>query len=470
MVSRSPAGVNQWDAGSFNARNQIADPNWSYDSNGNITKSPIPETLGYDAENRQVAHCTNMSADGTSCPNQYLAGSGQTVYVYDGLGNRVQQIDIYGAVTTFVYDAFGNLVAEYGAIAPPMGGTEYATADALGSTRLVMSGTQAAERHDFQPYADEITADTGTWRTGVPGYLNSLNLYGTGTMRQRFTGQERDAETGLDYFQARYFSGIQGRFTSPDPGNAGADPFDPQSWNGYAYVSNNPLTFTDPSGLIAEAGGGDSDRGGDWGGVIVGGFELLGEGIADLVGLLGGGHHTDLSKVAWTPPSGPFSLPGPFGSPGGGACAGFAQACQPQPSGPNLPISGINIAALVRYLQCSALPQFGQHQCSKHVYDAFQAAGANFHGMIYHNGSTWGPLLKAMGCNALPQQPDIDYGPAAGDIMVFQPVPGQDGGHVRVWDGKEWVSDWIQNNNGSRPYPGPTYRKAKADYVVYRCH
>jgi RHS repeat-associated protein len=187
----------------------------------------------------------------------------------------VQQIDIYGAVTTFVYDAFGNLAAEYGGIAPPMGGTEYVTADALGSTRLVMSGTQA-ERHDFQPYGDEITVDSGTWRTGVPGYLNSLNLYGTGTMRQRFTGQERDAETGLDYFQARYFSGVQGRFTSPDPGNAGADPSDPQSWNGYAYVGGNPLAFTDPSGMIAEAiaeaGGGDDDGSGS-GDIVVAGFE-----------------------------------------------------------------------------------------------------------------------------------------------------------------------------------------------------
>jgi RHS repeat-associated protein len=73
--------------------------------------------------------------------------------------------------------------------------------------------------------------------------------YGVDTVRQKFTGQERDNESYLDFFQARYFSGIQGRFTSPDPGNAGADPSDPQSWNGYAYVSNNPLSYTDPSGL-----------------------------------------------------------------------------------------------------------------------------------------------------------------------------------------------------------------------------
>jgi RHS repeat-associated protein len=63
------------------------------------------------------------------------------------------------------------------------------------------------------------------------------------------TGKERDAETGLDFFGARYFSGAQGRFTSPDPaGNAVADPSNPQSWNQYAYVMNNPLIFTDPTG------------------------------------------------------------------------------------------------------------------------------------------------------------------------------------------------------------------------------
>jgi hypothetical protein len=49
--------------------------------------------------------------------------------------------------------------------------------------------------------------------------------------------------------QARYFSAQQGRFASVDPANAGASLGDPQSWNAYAYVSNNPLTYTDPDGL-----------------------------------------------------------------------------------------------------------------------------------------------------------------------------------------------------------------------------
>ncbi len=88
--------------------------------------------------------------------------------------------------------------------------------------------------------------------------------------RERFTSKERDSETGLDYFGARYFSSAQGRFTSPDEFKGGAvDPFtgqqvsqpgplpyaditNPQSLNKYAYVLNNPLRYTDPDGHCVE--------------------------------------------------------------------------------------------------------------------------------------------------------------------------------------------------------------------------
>ena len=68
-----------------------------------------------------------------------------------------------------------------------------------------------------------------------------------------FTGKERDAETGLDYFGARYFSSAQGRFTSPDwSANPQPVPYanlrDPQTLNLYAYVRNNPLSRNDPDG------------------------------------------------------------------------------------------------------------------------------------------------------------------------------------------------------------------------------
>ena len=64
----------------------------------------------------------------------------------------------------------------------------------------------------------------------------------------QFTSKERDAETGLDYFGARYYAGAQGRFTSPDEVFADQYEQDPQSWNMYSYVRNNPLRFADPTG------------------------------------------------------------------------------------------------------------------------------------------------------------------------------------------------------------------------------
>jgi RHS repeat-associated protein len=67
-------------------------------------------------------------------------------------------------------------------------------------------------------------------------------------IRSRSSGKERDAETGLDYFGARFFSSSQGRFTSPDEPLADQYPEDPQSWNLYAYVRNNPLLGVDPDG------------------------------------------------------------------------------------------------------------------------------------------------------------------------------------------------------------------------------
>lgn len=73
---------------------------------------------------------------------------------------------------------------------------------------------------------------------------------------QKFTGKERDSETGLDYFQARYYGSALGRFTSPDSAADEilsvplpyADLQNPQSLNLYSYVQNNPLRYTDPDG------------------------------------------------------------------------------------------------------------------------------------------------------------------------------------------------------------------------------
>jgi RHS repeat-associated protein len=92
------------------------------------------------------------------------------------------------------------------------------------------------------PFGEEINAGTGG-RTAPQGYSQFDGV------RQRYTGKERDDETGLDYFINRYYSSTQGRFTSVDPVKlTPARMVDPQQLNLYAYVRNNPLKFIDLDG------------------------------------------------------------------------------------------------------------------------------------------------------------------------------------------------------------------------------
>lgn len=115
--------------------------------------------------------------------------------------------------------------------------------DALGSVRVVsdVSG-EVVSRHDYLPFGEEVWCEIGG--RDAFGYCEDNS-----DLSRRFIGQERDAESGLDRFGIRYFASVHGRFTTTDPENFGADVLFPQSWNAYVYAFNNPLTFSDPSGL-----------------------------------------------------------------------------------------------------------------------------------------------------------------------------------------------------------------------------
>jgi RHS repeat-associated protein len=228
------------------ANNRITHTDFFYDAAGNLIAEP-GKNYTYDAENRIVTAT--------------VAGGATSQYVYDGNGCRVKKI-IGGVATRFEYgaggeliternDSDGNVIKDYfykggGVLATSKIGNsgeyQYATADHLGSPRawtgadgnLIMGG-----RHDYAPFGEELSV-------GI-GIRSASNGYSVDSVRQKFTGKERD-ETGLDYFHARYYSNIQGRFTSVDPENAGAIEDDPQSWNGYAYARSNPVLYSDPDG------------------------------------------------------------------------------------------------------------------------------------------------------------------------------------------------------------------------------
>jgi RHS repeat-associated protein len=236
-------------------------PQVLYDFAGNLKRDQVGSTFTYDGENRQLT----ASVGGASAS-----------YFYDGDGQRVKKV--VGSVTTvFVYNASGQLVAEYVSdpVPPPAGGggTSYLTSDHLGSTRVVtkVDGSVKA-RYDYLPYGEELPSTIGG-RSSVADYGSADST------KQKFTAKERDVESGLDYFLARYYSSAQGRFTSPDEFTGGpielycfaaqassnptfyADPASPQSLNKYQYAGNNPLCYVDPDGhdfldAALELGGG----------------------------------------------------------------------------------------------------------------------------------------------------------------------------------------------------------------------
>ena len=126
--------------------------------------------------------------------------------------------------------------------------------DHLGTPRMIVDQTGSlagVSRHDYLPFGEELGAGVGG-RTTAQGYTGD-------SVRQKFTQKERDNETGLDFFNARYFSSTQGRLTSPDPLYFQMMmAIDPQRFNLYAYTRNNPLKFVDPSGEKVYLGG-DAD-------------------------------------------------------------------------------------------------------------------------------------------------------------------------------------------------------------------
>ena len=243
---------------SFNTSSNRLNGLVAYDGAGNLTQDWAMRSFKYDGDNRMVDF-------------RFTAGGVLThvKYRYDGEGRRIQKEVVGGRTTTYVYNAGGQLVAEYAGTVPPA--LRYLTPDHLGSTRVVTAQDQAQNqgvltRHDYLPFGQEIEPGRGD-RSMVFGYTASL----ADGPAQKFTGKERDTESRLDYFQARYLSGAGGRFTSIDPFNPILEfqrrsdhPDDiqearqrlndyiasPQQWNRYTYGLNSPMKFIDRDGEL----------------------------------------------------------------------------------------------------------------------------------------------------------------------------------------------------------------------------
>ena len=209
----------------YNADNQLTQ--WGtttviYDANGNVTNDGT-HVYTWDGRNHLVA----------------VDNGGSASFGYDPFGRRISKT-VFGLNTGFLYNG-ANVVQELSGSSPSANllsggvdevfartdsaGTASFLRDGLGSTLALTDSTGAIQQsYTYDPYGS--TSTTGN---------SSTNSY-------QFTGRETDA-TGLYFFRARYYNPAFGRFMSEDPiGFAGGN-------NIYAYVGDDPLDLTDPSGL-----------------------------------------------------------------------------------------------------------------------------------------------------------------------------------------------------------------------------
>ena len=233
-----------------------------YDAAGNVTSDGI-NAYQYDAEGRLCAVDTTKNVNS--------ANPGYIGYIYDAAGTRVARGKLSSLSCNFATNGFKATTSW----ALGMGGeqvTEYAISGSAGSyastwahTNAFASGSLLATYHDADTYFAlndwlgnkrvEISAGglSSTYRS-LP-FGNGLTSTGgaTDATEHHFTGKERDAESGNDYFGARYYASSMGRWLSPD-WSAKEEPVpyakldNPQSLNLYAYLLNNPLRGVDPDG------------------------------------------------------------------------------------------------------------------------------------------------------------------------------------------------------------------------------
>ncbi len=243
-------GWGGWDAGyvnwtpSYNNNRMTTNPATSasmqYDASGNLTNDGY-QSYTYDATWQQTFASGMALSQG-----------------YDGDGLRVKKTD--NGVTTYYLRSSvlgGQVVAELNASGGWTRGYVY-----LGGQMLAIQSAGVSWVHqDPVTKSQRITDSSGAVTSTI-----DLDPWGGETASSnpvfqphRFTTYERDGNDGDEAMMRRY-SGKWHRFHQPDPYDGAYNPTDPQSFNRYSYVQNDPVNFVDPSGLFAIRGDGPPPR------------------------------------------------------------------------------------------------------------------------------------------------------------------------------------------------------------------
>ena len=208
----------------------------TYDAAGDTTNDGST-TYTYDGESR-IATASNSI-------------SGSSSYVYDANGKRVEKTTATGGTVDFLYDAAGHEIAQVNSSGTWTRGEVYAAGRHVATLNNNTTyynhsdwlGTERARSNSTGTLFETCTSLAfGDWLTCTGGDPSPMH----------FTGKERDSESGLDNFGARYNSSQYGRFISPDPLMFNELRLvSPQRWNQYSYSINNPITYSDPDGRDA---------------------------------------------------------------------------------------------------------------------------------------------------------------------------------------------------------------------------
>ena len=198
----------------------------AYDSNGSLTSSGT-WTHAYDLRNRLISS---------------VNGSTSLTYTYDESGSRVKKVIPATAKTTLYINKFYDLEA-----------TDQKKSIYIGDLKVATDSTSTGLTYHNADHLTGASIDTNA----SGNQISLLDYYPYGNTRleektgaytndYKYTGKELDEESNLYYYGARYYNATIGRFISQDPW--GGDITDPQSFNKYSYVRNNPLKYVDPTG------------------------------------------------------------------------------------------------------------------------------------------------------------------------------------------------------------------------------
>ncbi|AUG80066.1 hypothetical protein CFP65_5359 [Kitasatospora sp. MMS16-BH015] len=215
-----------------------------YDAAGNTAYVTDPNeftTLLWDRENKLE------TVDKRTQP-------GNTHYVYDADGNQL--IRRYAGRSTYFFGA-DEITVNNNVTPKDIAGTRYypmpngITDVRVGNSSLV---AQIADHHGTNSLSIDLSTNTKTRRPTDPfgNPRGTQPAPGTWAGDKGFVGGTKDDVAGYTNLGARAYDTLHGRFISPDPL---LDLANPQQWNGYAYSNNDPVNFSDPSGLRGDPDG-----------------------------------------------------------------------------------------------------------------------------------------------------------------------------------------------------------------------